>query len=174
MTEVFRGSRPQSLGKLLALSSAVLMVTGGRTARADANIYRQILPSTALVITEKARGSGVLVDVRRRLLVTNEHVLDDGSPFVVFFPQFKDGKVIAEQQHYQDNADRLAIRGRILVADAKRDLALVELESVPKGATAVPISDGASPGETVHGIGNPGAGDAVPEQPRRQRRAGRQ
>jgi S1-C subfamily serine protease len=131
-------------------------------ARADAKIYRKLLPSTAFILTKDGAGSGVLIDHKNRLLVTNEHVVDGVDDVTVFFPDFKNGRAIVDEEHYHDNIDRLGIKGRVLIVDAKRDVALIELERVPEGVAAVPLaSDSPFPGETVHSIGSPGVSHAM-------------
>jgi len=111
-----------------------------------------------------ASGSGSLIDVPGRLVLTNYHVVGNKRKVSVFFPQFdKAGKLIAAKDHYlkQFEADR-GLEGRVIARDPRRDLALIELKSLPPGTTAVALArEGVGPGETVHSIGSPAASDAL-------------
>jgi len=82
----------------------------------------------------------------------------------VFFPAFDStGKPISDKAHYQQlmRAGR-AISARVLERDERRDLALLQLESVPAPAHPIFLArDGASPGQTVHCIGNAGRSGAL-------------
>src|SRR5262249_44524466 len=58
------------------------------------------------------------------------------------------------------NAPR--VRGSVLDVDPRRDLALVELESLPAGVTALPLAkEPPGPGDLVHSVGNPTSSDAL-------------
>jgi hypothetical protein len=147
---------------LLLTLVACVAASRPTSAYADAKIYRKLLPSTAWVLSKDGAGAGVLIDAKRRWLVTNEHVVDDQSTVTIFFPEFRDGRPIAEAQHYTQHVERLGIKARVLSTDAKRDLALVELERVPEGIPAVRLAaESPWPGELVHSIGNPGTSHAL-------------
>jgi tetratricopeptide (TPR) repeat protein len=125
-------------------------------------IYRQTLRSTAWVITSKNRGTGWLLDRDERLLVTSFHVVGDEKTAEVIFPAHKDGKLVTERTYYRDNKaalreSGLVVSARVIHRDKNRDLALLELKSVPAGVVALPLaSDSPSPGERLHSIGNRG------------------
>jgi S1-C subfamily serine protease len=111
-----------------------------------------------------ATGSGSLIDAQQRLILTNYHVVGQEKEVRVFFPQFdKQGKLIASKDHYMAQLrEGKGLVGTVLYTDQKRDLALVKVERIPPGTTAVPLAkDGVGPGDTVHSIGNPGASDAL-------------
>jgi tetratricopeptide (TPR) repeat protein len=105
-------------------------------------------------------GSGFLVDTARRLIVTNHHVTNNQPTVLVYFPAYRDGELVREKTYYR-TTDR-AIRGRVLDSDATRDLAVVQLDSLPEGVEALPLAE-ESPGdaERVHLVGNPGASQAM-------------
>jgi S1-C subfamily serine protease len=62
------------------------------TARANPELYERTLRGTAWVISaqgrEVAMGSAVLVDAKRRLLLTNYHVVEERTEALVFFPAY--------------------------------------------------------------------------------------
>jgi tetratricopeptide (TPR) repeat protein len=131
------------------------------------DLYRQTMPGVVLVVDERGQGTGWVIDRDRRLIVTNFHVVADGgldpSPSVrVVFPAYQGDRVVAERDFYEAGFDALAVRGEVLDSDPKRDLAVVQVESLPAGARALPLArEEPSPGETVPTIGNPGASDAL-------------
>jgi S1-C subfamily serine protease len=107
--------------------------------------------------TRVSSGSGVLVDARRRLVLTNFHVVEKRPTAILFFPQTRADEVVTDPEVYFDNLNRVAVRGRVLVSDPERDLAVIQLERLPAGARALPISRRApSPGEAIHAVGNSG------------------
>ena len=111
-----------------------------------------------------ATGSGSLIDVPQRLILTNFHVVGTEKEVRVFFPQFdKQNKLIATKDHYvQQLRMEGGLVGTVLYADQKRDLALVQVKKLPQGTMAVSMAkEGVGPGDTVHSIGNPGASDAL-------------
>jgi hypothetical protein len=130
-------------------------------------IYRTLLKSVCWVLSplgdgHLATGTGTLIDRDRRLILTNYHVVGDRDDVRVLFPHSERGKVVAERDYYLERLRRYALRGRVVARDRKADLALVQLEGLPAGAEALPLSDdGASPGQSVHSVGNPGDSGAL-------------
>jgi hypothetical protein len=123
-------------------------------------IYQRVLRSTVWVIAGTTTGTGSLVDQTRRLVVTNHHVVGDKPTVEVLFPALKAGRVIAERDYYVKNAQR--IRAKVVVRDPRRDLALIQLDSLPGDAIALsPARESAAPGQRVHSIGNPSVSGAL-------------
>jgi serine protease Do len=148
-----------------AAFSAVLAVLT-TSAQADVATYNQTLKSTAWVLAKTdgatSSGTGVLVDVEKKLLITNFHVVGDARSAVIFFPAMKNGKPIVERKHYLKNVKKLGIRGRVLAVDRKRDLALIELDRLPEDVSAITLAaDSIGPGEDVQSIGNAGTSEAL-------------
>ena len=135
-------------------------------AQDGAKVYKQVVPSVVWVHSTRdkglATGSGTLVDAGKRLILTNYHVVQDNPNAKVFFPAFRDGKPIAERNYYMERRNRLGISGRVIALDKKADLALIRLDSLPKGVTAVPLAtDSPDTGSNTHTIGNAGASGAL-------------
>lgn len=150
---------------LLLLFGATQWLTIAQV-RGDVQTYRRTLKSTTWVLSKNSEGTssgtGVLIDVEKRLVITNAHVVGDSRNAVIFFPAMKQDSPIVERSHYLENVRKIGIRGRIIAVDRKRDLALVELDKVPEGAEALPmVETSVSPGEIVESIGNPGSTDAL-------------
>jgi tetratricopeptide (TPR) repeat protein len=133
--------------------------------RPSASIYQQALRSAAWVQVFDNRqlrktGTGFLVDRSRKLVVTNQHVVDNHESVEVVFPLYQSGAVIADKKDYI-RYDR-PIRGWVLATDPKRDLAVIEVEVVPHAATALKLAaDSLCPGEHVQLIGNPGSSELL-------------
>ena len=135
-------------------------------ARADVKVYQEALKSTTWVLAKNSEGTssgtGILVDDKQKLVITNFHVVGDSRSAVVFFPELEGEKPFVTRQHYLDNVKRLGIRGRVIATDRKRDLALIQLEKLPEGAVAIQMAAASiGPGETVQSVGNPGSTDAL-------------
>jgi serine protease Do len=165
MTTSFSLERSGRKLLVLALVAATTLSLAA-SARADAKIYSEVVTSTAWVLTKvegkTSSGTGVLVDLEKKLLITNFHVVGEARSAIIFFADMKDGKPVTARSHYLDNVTKLGIRGRVLGVDRKRDLALVELDKVPEGATAIKLAEAsASAGELIQSIGNPGSSDAL-------------
>jgi len=102
----------------------------------------------------KGIGTGVLVDAKHRLLLTNVHVVGDSPGVTVYFPEFADEEMIAVREHYHKKP---GIAGKVVQRLERSDLALVELEELPQGVEPVVLSSkSARPAQPVLSVGNPG------------------
>lgn len=122
----------------------------------EIELYRTLAPSVALILTDKAEGSASLIatkaaagsSAKSGVLLTNAHVVGDASEVaVVFKPQQDGGKITA--------AD--AVVGRVRKVDPVRDLALVEVATVPASAAVIKLGTmkDVQVGADVHAIGHP-------------------
>ncbi len=128
-------------------------------------IYKKVVPSVVWIHSNRPRGyatgTGTLIDLDRKLVLTNYHVVEEEPTAKLYFPTISNGQPKAEKKYYKDRAS-LAISGRVVARDKRADLALIQLERVPEGIVAVPLSlTGAEPGQAVHSIGNTGKSDAL-------------
>jgi hypothetical protein len=135
-------------------------------AEGGVKVYQSVLKSTVWIISQRTEGtvtgSGSLIDRRRRLVLTNYHVVGDVNAVTVMFPAFRDGEVIPEREYYKEHIRTQGIRGRVVARDKQADMSLIQIERVPDGAQALPISPtGVSPGQSVHSVGNPGGSGAL-------------
>jgi S1-C subfamily serine protease len=132
-----------------------------------AKVYQQVLKSIVWIQSPRERGqlatgTGSLVDAKLRLVLTNYHVVGNADRVEVIFPQYQRDKLIAERDYYIENLRRLGIRGRVVARDRTRDLALIQLQEIPKGAVTIPIAEASPmPGQSVHSVGNPGKSGAL-------------
>jgi len=137
-------------------------------------VYQNTLRGTVWILAQRgessakgtrsfASGTGSLIDQTHRLVITNYHVVGENSHVAVLFPSFDNGKLVVESDVYRQKIQSgRGINGEVLARDQKHDLALIKLESVPKGAHVIYLAkDGVSPGQRVHSIGNPGRSGAL-------------
>ncbi|HEX4607289.1 MAG TPA: HEAT repeat domain-containing protein [Urbifossiella sp.] len=127
-------------------------------------INRRLLRSTVFVIRAEpggrsvGLGSGALLHGPKRLVVTNYHVVETAPRVAVFFPDYEKGELVTTPKHYLDHAERLLVRAKVVARDAGKDLAALELERLPDGVTALPLSDRpAATGSAVYSVGASGA-----------------
>jgi tetratricopeptide (TPR) repeat protein/S1-C subfamily serine protease len=106
---------------------------------APREIYRQLLPATVLVLPKetKRRGGGWIVDRERRLVLTGAELVGTRKTVTVKFPF----------------AGSQPATGVVLARDERRNLCLLELDTLPKEAVAASFrDDDPLPGDTLHGI----------------------
>jgi len=128
----------------------------------ESAIYQKVLRSTVFLVcptsdTTASTGTGWVVDAERRLVVTNDHVVDKSIGVIAFFPEYKDGKLKTSKLDCVNLRGVTPIRGKLIDSDAKCDLALIQLESLPAGTQALTLAE-TSPlqAERVHSVGNGG------------------
>jgi hypothetical protein len=134
----------------------------------EQRLYRRVLKSTVWVLAYKGdlaraegfaaqAGTGWVVDVKRRLVVTNHHIVRGMDATVVSFPVFRDGELVLDRNAYLSRVRRDGVEGKVVAADRKRDLAVIELRTLPQGTAALPLAaHEPRPRETVYSLGNPG------------------
>jgi S1-C subfamily serine protease len=131
-------------------------------------VYQHTVHGTVWILVPRnggvTSGTGSLIDKTHRLVVTNYHVVGDATKVLAFFAAFhSDGKPISEKSYYEKlMSSGKAISGRVVERDEKRDLAILQLDSVPSSAQVIYLAkDGAGPGQTVHCLGNTGRSGAL-------------
>ena len=139
-------------------------------------IYDKAIRSTVLIIREAHyMGSGVLIDRKLKLAITNKHVVGNQKSVRVFFPaRNKDGQLINKlrpnnhltefylNEGYGEVLTELgyATEGNVIhkSPDPEIDLAIIEIKGMPETAEAIDFASidfnlAASP--HVHIIGHP-------------------
>lgn len=154
------------LAIVLGLSFGSLTLVG-QTKPPDksGNIYKRSIKSVVWVFdkitsTTARTGSGTLIDVKDRLIITNYHVVGDDSSVYILFPVIdKNGNPVNERNTYiQAINNGTAPKGKVIAKESKRDLALIQLDTVPKDTHAIRIAkDGVGAADVIHCIGNSGA-----------------
>jgi S1-C subfamily serine protease len=119
-----------------------------------------LLASVAWVRAENdGAGTGFVVDAGKRLLVTCRHIVADRKTVDVIFPWVRGGELVTDRAAYLVNRALLRERGllvtgKVLKTADEFDLALVELESLPPGTSAVTFAHVPQPGESLTVVGN--------------------
>ena len=108
----------------------------------------------------EAAGAGFVIDSQKKLFVTCRHVVADRDRVDVIFPWIRDGQLVTDRKDYLANRvllrERgLLVTGRVLKKSDDLDLALLELESLPRGTTAATLAGPIpQPGDWLQVIGN--------------------
>jgi len=154
--------------RLNTLGTALVALALIGPVRADEKIYEATLSSTAWVVVPRS-GTAAVIDLARKRLLTNYHVVGDKTSVLIVFPYFHNGTLVTDRNFFADEAGSTAlqqdgrlIKGRVIAHDAKRDLALLEVDRLPEGTRAlVPAAASPRPGQRIHSIGNPAAVTAL-------------
>ncbi len=119
------------------------------------------LASCAWVRAENdGAGAGFVVDAEKRLLVTCRHVVADRKKVDTFLPWHRDGELVTDRREYLRNRAALRERGLLVTGTVLKisdelDLALLELDSLPRGTKAVTFSARVpQPGDALRIIGH--------------------
>jgi S1-C subfamily serine protease len=140
---------------MLAAIAALLCCSPLASALADMKTYQQSVHSAVLIENSNSSGTGALLDVNRRIVVTAAHVVRGEDAVNVMFPQFKNGRIVQDKQAYVAESANLTIGGHVIWSDERRDIAVIQLDSVPADAVAMPLAaESAQPGEALFAIGN--------------------
>jgi S1-C subfamily serine protease len=128
---------------------------------AGGEIHRRTLAGLVwLHAADHGKGTGWIVDRRRRLLVTCYHVVGDNDTCEAVFPWRDKDRLVSERRLYLEHLPELrklglAVRGRVLKSNRATDLALVQLEQLPDGVCELPLApEPARPGDRVFVAGN--------------------
>ncbi len=151
----------------VAILSLISIIPSKLRANEDGEeIYKRCLNSCVFItgIDSKSgggwEGSGTLIDAKKRLVLTNYHVVGPLQYVHVMFPMFTArGEIRTDKSEYQKAVeDGKAIKAKVLCTDKEKDLAVIELEYLSKEAKPIVLADKSpGPGASVHSIGNPGA-----------------
>jgi hypothetical protein len=150
--------RPKRL--LLGIAVPLFCLAPAESVRAESKLFQDVLHSTGLVEVPHPEGRTTygacwLVDEEHRLAITGQHLVNGAAEVVVYFPAYRDGTVIPELAHYHRYV--AAVHGRVVHGDKHRDLAVLQLDSLPDHVKAMRLAEqSAGPGDTVHSIGNSG------------------
>ena len=154
------------LAVLLGITFASLSLLGQTkpSEKPGTNIYKRSIKSVVWVYDKisanTARiGSGTLIDVKDRLIITNYHVVGDDPSVYILFPDLdKSGNPINDRTAYTDKIRAgAAPKGKVLTRDPKRDLALIQVDTIPKDTHAIRLAkDGVGASDNIHCIGNSG------------------
>jgi tetratricopeptide (TPR) repeat protein len=150
----------------LAASPALAQQPAAKPTPADGgkDVYDQLLHASCWLRCigpdgNGKMGTGWVLDVKDRLIVTNWHVIDGFLDASVYFPVSTDGDVETDPDFYLTRVKPFV--GRVIDSDRVRDLALLQVDSLPKGTRAVPLaakSPKPGPQSRLHTCGGSTAG----------------
>jgi hypothetical protein len=143
------------------MAAVVLGLALAAPARAETEtLYGRLLKSTGWINCPQpggANSSGTcwVFDAQERLVITNHHVVDGATKVVVDFPMYQNGQLVKRVSEYQKCRP---FRGKVLATDVKRDLALCQLEALPKDIVALPMAGRSTTrGQLIFSLGNSSA-----------------
>jgi S1-C subfamily serine protease len=128
-------------------------------------VYRRLLKSTVWIHREDGvTGTGTIIDQGGKFVLTAAHVVGNSEYVKVFFPISRNGKVVTSRSQHEILKDsETSAWATVVRRDGSKDLAILELASIPEGFTGLPIAkDSPSPGQPVHSLGAcPTPGEAM-------------
>jgi S1-C subfamily serine protease len=153
------------------LAAAVVALIPGEPARADdvgAEVYQKGLKSVVWIVIKEPNGyrmgSGSVIDLHQKLVLTNYHVIAGKESALVTFPFYDEHKeLVRERKLYFDRIKEkgAGIPAKVEFFDTHRDLAIIRLRNMPRDAQAVKLAERSPPtGSRVFSIGNPGVSDS--------------
>jgi hypothetical protein len=136
-----------------------LALTASQAARGNEKIYDQTLKATAWVVAHDGPramyGTAAVIDLKKKLLVTNAHVVGQVDEVTLYFAMLDEDEVVSDPREYLANAPK--VEARVLLVDREKDLALLEACVLPEGVGELKLAGkSARPGQRVHSIGNSG------------------
>lgn len=142
---------------LLSLAVLTMPLLSASPVQADPEIRALLLRSTGWVAVPRGQeysyGSCCLLDAEKKLVLTSQHLVAGSQQLWVYFPIREKEKVLFQSIDYLRN--KAHILGRVQSRDTKRDLALVQLESLPAGLRPLPLADKYPRlGQKVYSLGN--------------------
>ena len=133
------------------------------------HVYNNAIRAVVWVVNSgRYEGSGVLLDKRYRLAVTNAHVTGTQNTIDVYFPTLDENtELIKDRNFYLENRGALKrlgyyTRGYVVAKDEKADLAIIRLDGLPETAREIDwnfTTPTSNTGDLVYILGNPGGQD---------------
>jgi serine protease Do len=151
----------------LAVLACLCVPAAGQDGNKEKALYVRLLHSSTWVVVLRPgqpgtvswnEGSGWVVSAKRKLVVTNYHVVGENRDVQVFFPYYVNNKALTARKPYVNLiAQGGGSPGTVIAVDKARDLAVIQLKSAPTWIKALPIAArGVTAGERVYNLGNPG------------------
>ncbi len=132
-------------------------------------VYDNAIRSIMWIVNpEVGEGSGVLIDKKSKLAVTNAHVTGKQNTIDVYFPAPDEkGELIKDRNFYLTSKGVLKrlgyyTKGHVVARNEKTDLAIIRLDGLPETAREIDWNATTSTtkaGELVYILGNPGGQD---------------
>ncbi len=142
-----------------AMLFSLLVTRAATAAQALDGLFQKVAPSTVLVEVKTKQGirlgSGTLVDKLQFAVLTAASVVEDAESILVMFPEMEQGQVITTRHFYVSRAKDLAVPAKVFTIDARRDLAILNVQRIPTEVPAILLADASPrPGQSVFSIGH--------------------
>ena len=132
-------------------------------------IYEKAIRSVMWIVNPGiAEGSGVLIDKKSKLAITNAHVTGKQNTIDVYFPAPDEkGELIKDRNFYLTSGGVLKrlgyyTKGHVIARNEKTDLAIIKLDGLPETARQIDwklTPPTTKAGELVYILGNPAKQD---------------
>jgi HEAT repeat protein len=125
-------------------------------------LYSRVLRSSVFVASANGQSaSGWLVDRSGKRVITSASVAREQTEVVVFFPSTQFNQLVTTPRGYVRfqrgrlyTAPGMGITAKVISTDPRRNLALVELASLPEGVQQLPLSrQNPTAGQKIHSVG---------------------
>jgi tetratricopeptide (TPR) repeat protein len=137
---------------LVARAETTTTTTENRTLSSK-QVYDKALHATCWVVVGQAWGTGWVLDKDKRLIVTNEHVIHGSDSAEIYFPVKENAKLVRDPDHYRQKVK--VIKAKVLDRDGVRDLALLQLDSIPADVVPAKLAaSSAESGEVLRAVGS--------------------
>ncbi|MEZ4643397.1 MAG: trypsin-like peptidase domain-containing protein [Chloroflexota bacterium] len=139
LAEVNAQLAQQTSSPVVSSNNSVMALASDTLQSALIDVYQQTNPSVVYIIVPQIGSGSGFVYSDDGYIVTNNHVVEDGRSYEVVFA----------------NGERMA--ATLIGADIDSDLAVLKVDELPTGVTALPLADlnTVQVGEFVVAIGNP-------------------
>jgi tetratricopeptide (TPR) repeat protein len=131
-------------------------------ANRSTTVYAKLASSTVWVrpTATNQRAAGVIVSLERKLILTTLQAVGSEELIEIAFPRYRDSELIAEEGPYRDRLgcwiDGSRTMGMVLLRDPVRDLALIEVDDLPKNLEAVRFTEAIPEiGAKIHSVNHP-------------------
>lgn len=141
-------------------------LTSPRKPKSTANqVYNNAIRAVMWIVNPGiGEGSGILLDKKHKLAVTNAHVTGKQNSIDVYFPAPDEkGELIKDRNFYLTNGDVLKrlgyyTKGHVIAKNEKTDLAIIRLDGLPETAREIDwklTPPATETSELVYILGNP-------------------
>ncbi len=158
---------------LAAIGTSLICLTGCGLGSSENYLEPSDSAAASALLTNTWKpGTAFLIDREERLLLTTNRQVDQEAVVEVAFSVVENGKVVARKADWLSKArPGKTVKGKVLIADPDRDLAIVQLTSLPEGVAELKLAKAdpekappsaswcCEPGECSLGIGGQHGGE---------------
>ena len=156
--------------RIWKLSSPRPLLTYSATSPKSADhVYNNAIRAVMWIVNPNiSEGSGVLLDKKSKLAITNAHVTGEQNTVDVYFPApDENGELIKDRNFYLTSKGVLKrlgyhTKGHVVAKNEKTDLAIIKLDGLPETSREIDwnfTTPTTKAGDLVYILGNPGGQD---------------